>query len=287
MASFGVLMSVLGGGYLALLAGLYTGQRQLLYHGGGARPHPGEAGLDDLRVVETRTADGLRLQHWYVPGGRDAPVVAVFHGNAGDIGGRTEKYAPLVRAGIGLLLVEYRGFGGNPGKPSEAGLLRDARSALDWLNGQGLPDGRVVLYGESLGSGVAVALAAERPVGAVVLEAPFTSVAEVAQKHYWYVPAKWLVRDRFDSLARIAAVTAPLLVLHGGRDRTIPPMFGERLFAAASEPKQWAYFPEADHLDLWDWGAGEAVISFLQARFPVSGGGQPAVDVRAGGRVDS
>ncbi|RDD63857.1 alpha/beta hydrolase [Ferruginivarius sediminum] len=264
MAGFSAFVGILAGGYLALTGGLYAGQRRLLYRGGGPAPDPAKAGLDGLRVIETKTSDGLVLRHWYIPGPPGAPVVAVFHGNAGDIGGRAGKYAPLAAAGFGLLLAEYRGFGGNPGKPSEQGLLADARAVLDWLNAQDVPDARIAVYGESLGTGVAVAMAGERQVRATVLEAPFTSIADIAQAQYWYVPAKWLVRDRFDSLMRIERIQAPLLILHGGQDRTIPPRFGERLYAAAPDPKRWAFFEEADHLDLWDRGAGATVIGFLE-----------------------
>ena len=135
---------------------------------------------------------------------------------------------------------------------------------------RGIPPARLVLYGESLGSGVAVRMAAElaatAPAGAVVLEAPFTSAAAVAQRHYFYLPAWWLVRDRYDSLARIGAIAAPLLVFHGERDRTVPVHFGRRLLAAATEPKESVFFAHAGHNDLYDHGAGAAVLDFVARR---------------------
>lgn len=251
-------------GYFGVAATMYAAQRHLLYNGSSARPDPSRAGLAGLEVVTTRSHDGLPLEHWYVPPPGDAPVVVVFHGNAGDIAERADKLRPLVAAGFGLFLAEYRGFGGNPGQPDETAILRDAHGVLDWLTAAGVPADRTALYGESLGTGVAVGVAADRPVGALVLDAPFTSVADVAQAHYWYLPAKWLVRDRFDSISRVHRIGAPLLIMHGGRDRTIPPRFGRRLYERAAEPKRWLFLENGNHVDLWDHGAGETVIPFLR-----------------------
>jgi hypothetical protein len=145
-------------------------------------------------------------------------------------------------------------------------LLADGAAALDFLTREGIAPDRLVLYGESLGSGVAVALAARHKVGALILEAPFTSVAEVAQYHYSFIPAAALVRDRFDSLTRIGAVKAPILVLHGERDRIVPVRFGRALFDAARQPKELWLAREAGHEDLVRWGAFEAVLDFLRRR---------------------
>lgn len=253
-------------GYGALLLALWLGQRGLLYKPDRERPIPPDDPPANFRELTSTTADGLSLTHWYVPAREPgAPVVVVFHGNAGHRGTAFDKFRPIGDWGYGLLIVDYRGYGGNPGVPSEDGLVADARSVLDALGSAGE---HAVLYGESLGSGVAVALAAERPVAGVILEAPFTSIAEVAQTHYWCTPAKWLVRDRFDSLARIGRVDAPLLVLHGGRDDTIPPRLGQRLHAMASEPKQLWFHAEANHIDLWDRGADQAIRQFVAELVP-------------------
>ena len=243
-------MTILGTaviGYGTLLAIMFLLQRSFLYFPSGEIP----AVTDGMALVETRTADGLELRHWYRPPAQEAaPVVVVFHGNAGNLSHRVSKYIGLAGQGLGVFLVGYRGYGGNPGKPHQDGLLTDGRSALDWLAGQGIGPERVVLYGESLGSGVAVHLAAERPVAGVVLEAPYSSVAEVAQHHYWYLPAKWLILDKWDSVSRVDELSVPLLVVHGERDKVIPARFGKRLFAAAREPKELLLHPEAGHNDL-------------------------------------
>ena len=171
-----------------------------------------------------------------------------------------------------MLLVSWRGYGGNPGSPSEAGLYHDGRAALDFLARTGVAPSRIALYGESLGAGVAVQMASEqpeqpeqpeRPVGAVLLESPYTSMAGVAAHHYWYLPARYLVRDRFDTLAKIDRIGAPLFIVHGERDRIIPPDMARALLAAAAEPKEARFFPAAGHNDLYDHGAASAVIDFL------------------------
>lgn len=269
---FGLLL-VLVAGYLALCGLLYFKQRDLLYL-------PSTEPLDvarlsalaDFELIETVTADGLKLRHlWLAPREPGAGVVVSFHGNGGNAGGRAEKMLKALPAGQGLLLVEYRGYAGNPGRPSEAGLLADADSALRWLEGQGIGHRRWRLYGESLGSGVATQLAAAeaaagRPVAGVALEAPFTSVAATAQHHYWYVPALWLVRDRFDSLARIDRLGAPLLILHGRLDGVVPYAMGERLLAAAQAPKRLHAVERGQHADLHDFPEAAALVTRFLAR---------------------
>src|SRR6516162_4970605 len=205
--------------YAALVGGLYLFQRQLLYFPDRARPEL--LGLEKLGVREVilTTEDGLSLLSWYLPARPGRPVIAYFHGNGGHIGYRVERLLRFAREGYGMLMAEYRGYGGNPGAPSETGFYADGRAALAFLDREGVAPSRLVLYGESLGSGVAVALAVQHQVAAVILEAPPTSVAEVAQCHFPFVPAARMVTDRFDSLSRIGMVKAPILVLHGERDR--------------------------------------------------------------------
>jgi uncharacterized protein len=175
--------------------------------------------------------------------------------------------ARFAEAGLGVLLLEYRGYGGNPGAPSETGLYTDAAAALDFLlQHKGVPVNRLVIYGESLGSGVAVHMAAGREIGALILEAPFTRLADAASYHYPYVPVSVLLRDRFDSLSAIGRIRAPILILHGKRDRVVPVRFGHALLAAAPEPKEGWFSPEASHEDLARHGALDAVFDFIRRR---------------------
>jgi fermentation-respiration switch protein FrsA (DUF1100 family) len=170
--------------------------------------------------------------------------------------------------GYGALLVEYRAYANNPGSPTEQGLYADGRAALAQVKARGYGGKSLVFYGESLGTGVATQMAYEayeqgEAVAAVILEAPFTSIADVGAGRYPFLPVQLLTRDRFESLARIKNLAAPLLIIHGERDRTVPVKFGKRLFDAASAPKERLWVAEAGHNDLFDFGAGEAVLAFL------------------------
>jgi uncharacterized protein len=262
---YAVLISALAA-YGVLVGFLYVFQRHLLYLPVGARPELGELAALGVREVELRTADGLSLLAWYRPPDEGRPVVAYFHGNGGHIGYRRERLRAFAVNGYGVLMLDYRGYGGNPGAPTENGLYADGAAAVDFLGREGISPNRLVLYGESLGSGIAVTLAAQRAVAGLILEAPFTSVAEVAQYHYSLVPASALVRDRFDSLTKISGVAAPILVLHGERDRIVPIRFGRALFDAAPEPKEFWVSREAGHESLMRFGAFEAVLRFLERR---------------------
>jgi fermentation-respiration switch protein FrsA (DUF1100 family) len=232
---------------------------------------PSAYGAEDAEVAMLHMEDGIDLLAWYWPArGQGARTIVYLHGNAGHIGSRAGKVRPFLASGHGVLLVEWRGYAGNSGAPTEQGFAADARAALAFLAGWGVEDEDVLLYGESIGSGPAVRLAAERaadgrPVGAVVLEAPFTSAATVAQTHYPWLPAYWLERDRHDSLSRIDRIGAPLLILHGGRDRVVPVRMGRTHHAKAVDPKRIVVWPEAAHNDLYDHGAARVVLDFLIA----------------------
>lgn len=269
-------MNLLGtslGVYLLLTGMVFVMQRSLLYPAARQAPDIAAHDVAGISEVTTRTADGLELHHWYVPpAAAGAPVLVVFHGNAGHIGDRVPKLDELIGAGFGVLFAGYRGYGGNPGKPTEDDLTADARLLLDWLAAQGVPPARTVLYGESLGTGVAVKMAAEREAAAVVLESPYTSIAEVAQTHYWYLPARWLVRDKWDSMAHIGRIRAPLLVVHGARDRTVPTRYGRRLFEAAPEPKELFILDAGAHNDLYEYPqVSDRVIEFLRRHVSTGG----------------
>lgn len=273
-------MTVLGvvglvvAGYVALVGGMYTFQRSLLYLPSTATPSPAASGVPEMTPVTLETADGLRLTSWYAPAEEDRETMVYFHGNGGHIGYRGDKVRPYLDAGYGMLLVSYRGYGGNPGSPSEDGLYADGRAAMAFLAERGVEPGETVLYGESLGSGPAVQIALEharagRPVAAAVLEAPFTSAVDVGAGHYPWAPVRWLMKDRFDSQSKIAGIQAPVLIVHGGRDRVVPFRHGEALYATAVAPKESFWIPEAGHNDLYAFGASSRILEFL-AVFPES-----------------
>lgn len=260
MIEFLTLVAVV---YLGMIGFTFAFQRSLLYYPDRSVPSRHASGVSDMDEVSLRTSDGLSLLAWYRPAAAGKPTLALFHGNAGHIGHRGVKVRPYLDAGLGVLLVEYRGYGGNEGAPSEDGLYRDGRAALKFLDGLGVPSTRTVLYGESLGSGVCVQMAREYPIGALVLESALTSVGDVAAHHYPYLPARWLALDRFDNLAKIPSVSVPVLIIHGERDRIVPIRFGRALFEAAAEPKEISVFPEAGHNDLHLFPISGVVIDFL------------------------
>jgi fermentation-respiration switch protein FrsA (DUF1100 family) len=267
------LSAIAVGGYGALIGALFLCQRRLLFRPGPSRPELGDLARLGVREVPVTTRDGLALVSWYRPPPSGRPVIVYFHGNGGHIGYRAERLRRFADAGLGVLLLEYRGYGGNPGSPCEHGLYADAEAAIEFLERQEIAPDRLVLWGESLGAAVAVDLAARREAAAVVLEAPFTSLAAVAQLHYPYVPVAMLMRDRFDSLSRIGRVKSPLLVMHGGRDRVVPSRFGRALLDAAPPPKEGWFEPRAEHETLAAFGALEAAIAFIerQARRAAAG----------------
>jgi fermentation-respiration switch protein FrsA (DUF1100 family) len=197
------------------------------------------------------TDDGIRLGAWYLHVGTDrGPAVIVFNGNAGDRSVRAPLAAALSRAGLSVLLFDYRGYGGNAGRPSEDGLAADARAARAWLVAQPEVDpARVAYFGESLGAAVALGLAIEHPPAALVLRSPFTSLADVGRVHYPWLPVGSLLLDRYPSIERIGSLKAPLLVIAGDRDDIVPVELSERLYIAASEPKWFVQMRGAGHND--------------------------------------
>ena len=252
------------GSYGQIANGLFAFQRSLLYQVGSDVPDLARAAIDGFKAVAVKTPDKLTLTCWHRPAAPGMATLMVAHGNAGHIGHRVGKLAAFALAGYGLFLVGYRGFGGNPGTPSEDGLYIDARAALAWLARHEVAAEEVVAYGESLGTGVAIEVASAAPVAAVVLESPYTSLADVASCHYWYLPfASSLVTDRFEARKAIGRVEAPVLLLHGKRDSIIPVRQAEELFAAANEPRELQIIPQAGHMDLYEHGAAGIVLAFL------------------------
>ena len=242
----GVVLAIL------LIAAVWIFQRRLIYFPAGDVPAPALFGLASAEPVTFPTADGLRLHGWLVPPPepRAGATILVFNGNGGHRGFRAHLAAALHERGYGVLLFDYRGYGGNPGAPTEAGLAADARAARAFLlTRPEVATTRLVYFGESLGTGVAAGLAAEHRPAALVLRSPFTSMTDVGAWHYPWLPVRWLLRDRFDTAARIAGLGCPLLVIAGDRDTIVPYAQSRRLFEAAAEPKRFVTIAGADHND--------------------------------------
>jgi uncharacterized protein len=256
--------------YAVLLGLVYAFQRNLLYFPDTDRPDLTAINLGSAREVAITTNDGLRLFAWYVPPAVSHPVIVYFHGNGGNVAYRADRLHHFVDQQYGVLFLEYRGYGGNAGSPSEDGLFADARAGLDFLTSQGIEPNRIILYGESLGTGVAVRMASERPVRLLLLESPYANIADVARWHYPFLPVDLLLKDRFDSLSRIAAVRAPILVMQGDHDEVIPAASGRELFAAAPQPKEIWVAPNGGHNDLASFGALAVATTFMRRYAPAS-----------------
>jgi uncharacterized protein len=248
--------------YVGLAAILYFAQRSMMYFPETIHTPPAQAGLAEAEEVTLTASDGERLIAWHVAPREGKPVILYFHGNGGALRYRVERFRKFIGDGVGLVALEYRGYGGSSGSPSEAGLIADAEAAYAFAAAR-YPAQQLVLWGESLGSGVAVALAAEKPVGRLIMEAPFTSAAAVAATRYWYLPIRLLMKDQFRSDERIENVTAPVLILHGVNDHIVPYAMGERMFELTKARKHIVRFLDGDHEDLDHHGALHAVGRFL------------------------
>src|SRR6266852_9713082 len=226
-------------GYGGLVALLYVGQRALQYFPERFRTSPAAAGLPEAEEVVLDSADGERVIIWHIAPRGEKPVVLYFHGNGGSLAWRVERLRALTADGAGLVALSYRGYGGSSGRPTETALAEDAVTAYSFAVAR-YPAERIVLWGESLGSALAIALAAEKPVARLVLEAPFTSAADVGALHYWFVPVRIMMKDQFRSDLRVGKVTAPVLVVHGENDAVVPVTLGERLYGLIRAPKRFA-----------------------------------------------
>jgi fermentation-respiration switch protein FrsA (DUF1100 family) len=251
--------------YLAGLAVLFVKQRELLFPAPPVgRTAPADAGLPEAEEHALTAADGEKVIVWHVAAKPGRPVVLFFPGNGDFLAGRVPRFKGITADGTGLVALSYRGYAGSSGSPSEEGLLQDAAAAYAFAIARYRAE-QIVAWGFSLGTGVAVAVAAEHPVGKLILEAPYTSTADVASVAFWYVPIRLLMRDQFHSDRRIAGVKAPLLIMHGTDDPVIPIGFGERLFGLANQPKQFVRLPGGGHDHLDDFGATGVAMRFINA----------------------
>lgn len=249
--------------YLALLVFAYFAQRKFTYFPNPEHITPAEAGLEVFSEVALPTPDGERLVAWYAPAPSGAPTILYFHGNGGGLANRALRFGRYQNAGFGIFILSYRGYSGSTGNPSEKHNIADARLAYDHLLKLGIKPTDLFLYGESLGTGIAVQTAAAVPVAGVVLDAPYTSIIEVGAKTFFYLPLNLLMADRYETKNYIASINAPLLIIHGMRDPVIPVDMGRRLYALAREPKRIVEFPEGRHIDLDRFGGAEVVKDWI------------------------
>ncbi|MGD0682403.1 MAG: alpha/beta hydrolase [Terracidiphilus sp.] len=247
------VLGVLAGLYLLALTLFFVFQRSLFYfpsqdHISISEAHANRA----FKNFSVKTEDGLNLTAWYAPATSKTYTFVFFHGNGDRLFTASPVADPYIGAGYGFLVAEYRGYSGLPGKPTEAGLYADARAYIKGLMAQGVKSENIILFGQSMGTGVAVQMAGEFPVGGVMLLAPYTSVAEIAQRNYPYFPAKYIILDRYENDKKMKNIHAPLLIINGARDQLIPPSQGKQLYGLANEPRQFYSLPGHGHNDLFD-----------------------------------
>jgi uncharacterized protein len=231
--------------YLVINLFIYFYQRNLLYN-------PSENNyLNDkvnfnYKEIFIETDKNIKLKSWFINKNlKKFKTVVFFHGNAGNLLNRVHKINELNKLDINILLTSWRGFSGNKGKPSEKNLYYDAQQIIDWLKLQGLDNKDIVLYGESLGTGVVTELASKNNFGGIILESPFTSMVDTAKIYYPYLPVNFLLKDRYDSKSKINDIKTPILIMHGKMDNIVPQQMGLELFEKANNPK-YSYFPEDD-----------------------------------------
>ena len=251
--------------YAVVAVAAFVLQRRLMYFPDPERVSPASFNLPGVveRVIDT--PDEARLIAWYAPAAPGRPTLLYFHGNAGNLASRSERVRRYVQRGYGVLFMSYRSYGGSTGTPSERANVADALLAYQALIEDGIDPDDIIVYGESLGSGVAVQVAAQVDVGGLVLDAPYTSIVDVAALEYPYLPVRPFMLDRYETMRFLPKVRAPLLVLHGEDDRIIPVEMGKAIYAAANPPKEIATFPRAGHSDHHLHGSYEEVFRWIEA----------------------
>lgn len=268
------LLMLFAGGYVLVLLGMFAFQRKLMYVPETTIYDPEHYGVQNTTVLTLKAEDGVQIEAWQLPrADKTLPLVVYCHGNAGHVGDRMAKLSHFVAAGFGVLAVSYRGYGRSHGAPTEQGLYADARAALRHaLKELETDPRRIMLYGESLGSGIATQMAKEMsdagtPVGGLVLEAPYTSVARRSQELYPYIPAIYLVKDKYHSIDKIADIRCPLLLFHGELDTVIPIAHGRELLEKAKEPKLGVFYPDVDHTAFDYSELTKHLLAFAASRF--------------------
>jgi len=249
--------------YALICAGMYFGQRAFLYFPDPARTAPADADLPDVAERTIDTPDGARLIAWYKKAKPGQPTLLYFHGNGAALEVRRERIRKYLNRGRGMFMLSYRGYSGSTGSPSETANVSDAKLAYDALRREGVSPQDIIIYGESLGTSVALQVAKEKPVSAVILDSPFTSVLDRAREIYPWLPVGLLLLDRYESSRYIPDVHVPIFILHGEKDRIVPVAMGRRMFELANEPKEIAVLKGADHDDHYLFGSFERINDWI------------------------
>jgi len=246
MKYFCIALSSIILAYIIIVLFTYFYQRKLLYHP-SENNYSGDEIQFEYKEVFIESDKDIKLKSWFLEKDlKKNKTILYFHGNAGDLTNRVHKLNKLKNLNVNILIISWRGFSGNPGKPTEKNLYNDARKSVEWLNKVGIKNKDIILYGESLGTGVATELGQDNSFAGIILESPFTSIADTAKIYYPYLPIDLLIKDRYDSLKKIKNINIPILVMHGKKDEVVPFKMGKELFEKANKPKL-SYFPDNDN----------------------------------------
>ena len=250
--------------YTALVIFIYFYQRNLLYH-------PSENNYQNDKIefnydeIFIKVDEEIQLKSWLIRKDfKKFKTLVIFHGNAGHLSNRIYKLNELYKLDINILLVSWRGFSGNKGSPTEDNLYTDAQAAIKWLNEEGIGNNQIILYGESLGSGVAVEVGRKNNFNSIILESPFTSIENSAKIYYPYLPVRLILKDRYDSISKIKMINTPILIMHGKKDDVVPFSMGKELFEKANSPKQSYFTPDDDHMMEFNSSLLQKIKDFIE-----------------------
>lgn len=260
-----VILGLILAVYLGVNALAYTNQREMMYIPSTERVSPADIGLDSVDEVTLATGSNVKLISWFARPKNNRPTVLFFHGNAGAVSHRAYRFHELMAHGCGVFVLGYPGYGGNAGEPSEANFHEASRLAYDYLRASGIESSDIIIYGESIGSGVAVQLAAEVSAKGLILEAPMSSAIDVAREHYPYLLVGLFLKDRYRSDEFIDKIDMPLLVIHGEQDAIIPLQLGKKLVDRAVEPKTLVVIEGAGHNNLSQFSTGSIAREFIES----------------------
>ena len=231
--------------YIVVIIFVYFYQRNLLYHP-SENNYQNDTIQFNYQEIFIKVNDEIKLKSWIINKDlKNFKTLVFFHGNAGDLSNRIYKLNELDKLDINILLISWRGFSGNEGYPTEKNLYEDAEAAIKWLNKKKVSNSQIILYGESLGTGVAVEIASKNNFNSIILESPFTSIENSAKIYYPYLPVSFLLKDRYDSISKIKKINSPILIMHGRKDDIVPFFMGKKLFEQANSPKD-SYFTDID-----------------------------------------
>lgn len=242
---------------------MFAAQRKFIYFPDARRTLPADAGMADVSERVMETPDGEKVIAWYGKAKPGQPTLLYFHGNGGSLESRRERIAKYMARGRGIFMMAYRGFSGSSGSPSEAANTADAKLAYETLIKDGVKPEDIILYGESLGTGVATQVAVEKPVRGLILDSPYTAVVDRAADIYWWLPVRALVIDSYETRRFIKDVRAPLFIIHGEADDVVPVAMGRKIFELANEPKEIATLPAAGHNDHWKFGSFDTINAWI------------------------